>query len=113
MACVDGAIQNYTSILVSGEVSDEDMAEALMFIVHFIGDIHQPLHVGFTSDAGGNTEYGTFEGTDGLRLHEIWDTEMIEYRINNDFNGDNSTYLQYFMNSLGRSTPRTHTRSRG
>lgn len=31
-------------------MSDEKLGEALKFIVHFIGDIHQPLHVGFTGD---------------------------------------------------------------
>lgn len=43
---------------------------------------------------GGNTEYGTFCGTSNRRLHQVWDEDMIEKRINDDFNGDNSTYLQ-------------------
>lgn len=31
------------------------MTEALLFLSHFMGDVHQPMHVGFTSDEGGNT----------------------------------------------------------
>ncbi|KAL0757767.1 hypothetical protein Bca101_095435 [Brassica carinata] len=57
--CVDGAIQNFTSQLqhYSEGISDprHNMTEALLFLSHFVGDIHQPMHVGFTSDEGGNT----------------------------------------------------------
>lgn len=50
---MDGAIQNYTKQLVTGGGSMTALSEALMFVVHFAGDIHQPLHVGF----------------DGVRVH--------------------------------------------
>jgi hypothetical protein len=57
--CVDGAIQNFTSQLQHyGEGTSDrryNMTEALLFLSHFMGDIHQPMHVGFTSDEGGNT----------------------------------------------------------
>lgn len=85
--------------LVSGN-APLSLNVALKFVIHFIGDIHQPLHVGFTSDEGGNTQIGTFEGTYGRRLHQVWDEDMIEKRINDDYQGDNSTYLQYFMNRI-------------
>jgi len=97
--CVDGAIQNFTSQLVANR-APLSMKVALMFTIHFIGDIHQPLHVGFTSDEGGNTIKGTFEGTYGRKLHQVWDEDMIEKRINDDYQGDNSTYLQYFMDRM-------------
>jgi len=100
LACVDGAIQNYTSILAAGTAGSEEMTDALMFLVHFIGDIHQPLHVGFKGDEGGNTEKGTFEGTDNRKLHQIWDTDMIEKRMNDDFEGDNTTYYEYYEQAL-------------
>jgi len=97
--CVDGAIQNFTPQLLAGQ-ADLSLNVALKFAIHFIGDIHQPLHVGFTSDEGGNTEKGTFEGTDDRKLHQIWDIDMVEKRINDDYQGDNTTYLQYYMNRL-------------
>lgn len=93
MACVDGAIQNYTRQLATAD-PNYNLTEALMFLVHFIGDIHQPLHVGFTGDEGGNTIVGTYEGTSEVKLHHIWDTSMLDQRIANSFNNDNSTYLQ-------------------
>ncbi|MBA0598932.1 hypothetical protein Gorai_005174, partial [Gossypium raimondii] len=57
--CVAGAIQNFTSQLEHYREGTSDrrynMTEALLFLSHFMGDIHQPMHVGFTTDEGGNT----------------------------------------------------------
>ena len=55
--CVDGAIKNYTTRLET-ELDDIQQKEALYFLIHFVGDIHQPLHTGFTSDRGGNLVRG-------------------------------------------------------
>jgi len=52
-------------------------ATALAFLVHLVGDIHQPLHVGKNKDRGGNNiEVMYFR--DRKKLHGIWDTDMIE-----------------------------------
>lgn len=56
--CVDGAIQNYTMRLANPELGPVQLEEALKFIIHFIGDVHQPLHGGFATDLGGNTIRG-------------------------------------------------------
>ncbi|KAF8780023.1 hypothetical protein HU200_001988 [Digitaria exilis] len=56
--CVAGAINNYTSQLLTygrSSAPQYNLTQALLFLSHFMGDIHQPLHVGFTSDRGGNT----------------------------------------------------------
>uniref|UniRef100_A0A0D3G040 Aspergillus nuclease S1 n=1 Tax=Oryza barthii TaxID=65489 RepID=A0A0D3G040_9ORYZ len=57
--CVAGAIANFTSQLMHYNHGSADrkynMTEALLFLSHFMGDVHQPMHVGFTSDQGGNT----------------------------------------------------------
>src|SRR5690242_11305477 len=100
MACVDGAIQNYTSRLMDPSLPEKQLQEALMFLVHFIGDIHQPLHVGFASDEGGNTELGRFMTSTNVRLHHVWDTSMIDKRVREDFGNSNITYLQHFMKQL-------------
>jgi S1/P1 nuclease len=48
----------------------------LRFLIHFLGDIHQPLHVSTNADAGGNCEQTTgFD--DGLELHASWDRSMV------------------------------------
>ena len=56
--CVDGSIQNYTNRLADTSLDSTQRQEALRFLVHFIGDVHQPLHAGFASDRGGNSIKG-------------------------------------------------------
>ncbi|KAL5730096.1 Endonuclease 1 [Ranunculus cassubicifolius] len=78
--CVAGAIQNFTSQLSHYKEGSSDrrynMTEALLFLSHFMGDIHQPLHVGFTSDEGGNTvQLRWFKHKSNL--HHVWDREII------------------------------------
>ncbi|XP_030440062.1 endonuclease 2 [Syzygium oleosum] len=79
--CVAGAINNYTSQLLDyGSNSIRaayNLTEALMFLSHFMGDIHQPLHVGFTSDRGANTIDVRWY-TQKQVLHHVWDNNIIE-----------------------------------
>ncbi|CAL1392555.1 unnamed protein product [Linum trigynum] len=80
--CVDGAIQNYTTQLLTynsaqSSKSDYNLTEALLFLSHLMGDIHQPLHVGFTSDKGGNT-INIHWYTRKTVLHHAWDDNIIE-----------------------------------
>jgi len=56
--CVDGAIQNYTRRLANSQQDPIQRQEALQFLIHFIGDVHQPLHAGFVDDRGGNSIRG-------------------------------------------------------
>ena len=49
----------------------------LKMLVHFIGDLHQPLHVGLAEDKGGNDRQVRWF-KDGTNLHRVWDTTMIE-----------------------------------
>ncbi|CAI9783857.1 unnamed protein product [Fraxinus pennsylvanica] len=78
--CVAGAIQNFTNQLSHYRHGTSDrrhnMTEALLFLAHFMGDIHQPMHVGFTSDEGGNTiNLRWFRHKSNL--HHVWDREII------------------------------------
>ncbi|KAJ9163336.1 hypothetical protein P3X46_023014 [Hevea brasiliensis] len=80
--CVAGAINNYTSQLITYNTAfslqiEYNLTEALLFLSHFIGDIHQPLHVGFTSDRGGNT-IDVHWYTRKQVLHHVWDANIIE-----------------------------------
>jgi hypothetical protein len=54
---------------------------ALRFVVHFLGDIHQPLHCTTRDDAGGNAEPVLFLGTydPHVKLHQVWDTSLVDY----------------------------------
>ncbi|KAK9131644.1 hypothetical protein Scep_011172 [Stephania cephalantha] len=78
--CVAGAIKNFTSQLMHYREGSSDrrynMTEALLFLSHLVGDIHQPMHVGFTSDEGGNTiQLRWFRHKSNL--HHVWDREII------------------------------------
>jgi len=68
--CINGAIQNYTDRL---QRNVGNMEENLKFLLHFVGDVHQPLHAGQASDLGGNTIDVRFYGST-WNLHSLWDT---------------------------------------
>lgn len=54
---------------------------ALRFLGHFVGDLHQPLHVGFKSDGGGNTidvRWNTGTTIEDRTLHSVWDSAILE-----------------------------------
>ena len=73
--CVVGAIKKQLEILASGQ-ADEKRLTALKYVVHFVGDVHQPLHAGYQDDKGGNIyQLQAFER--GSNLHALWDTGLI------------------------------------
>lgn len=55
----------------------EDKVFHLKFLVHLVGDLHQPLHVGNASDKGGNDIKLEWHG-EHSNLHRVWDTDMLE-----------------------------------
>ncbi|PRP85149.1 Nuclease S1 [Planoprotostelium fungivorum] len=88
--CVVSAVSNYTNLLRQEMASPQicnfgssDEPCPIEFLTHFLGDLHQPLHVGYGYDAGGNAVKVAFydKTTDSfnnpMNLHTIWDTEMI------------------------------------
>lgn len=54
-----------------------------MFITHFVGDLHQPLHTGLYSDRGGNDVVVQFFGEE-TNLHALWDIHLVS-RIVSDW----------------------------
>ena len=54
-------------------------AEALIFVVHIIGDMHQPMHTGRAEDKGGNDIKLTYRGKD-TNLHSLWDSGLLDYQ---------------------------------
>lgn len=72
--CIVTAIANYTERAGNFSLARDEQVEALKFLIHFYGDIHQPLHLGFAEDRGG-TEI-RFAG--GFSLHELWDSTLVE-----------------------------------
>lgn len=75
--CVHQAIKRYAIYLSDPNRREEQRAEALRFLGHFVGDIHQPLHVGNKEDRGGNDIYVLWPGEEKPdRLHAIWDGRL-------------------------------------
>jgi hypothetical protein len=59
--------------------------EALMFFVHLVADIHQPLHVGFSGDAGGNKKPVMWKSQNRLvNLHKVWDGLLTSPNLTSD-----------------------------
>lgn len=73
------ALDRFTYQLRDTESSAQERALALRFIVHIIGDLHQPLHVGNGEDRGGNDVDIMFFGQP-TNLHRLWDSQMIDRR---------------------------------
>lgn len=74
--CIVAAIGEQATILGDRTRSDDERAQALRFLVHFIGDIHQPLHAGYGDDRGGNTFQVFYIGR-GSNLHALWDGGIL------------------------------------
>ncbi|PWZ56140.1 Endonuclease 2 [Zea mays] len=64
----------------------DNLTQMLLFLSHFIRDIHKPLHVGFTSNKGGNTVDFHWYARKTV-LHHVWDASIIQ-PTEDDFYGD-------------------------
>jgi len=73
--CVVEAIGKQLDMLAS-TAPDEKRLVALKYLVHLVGDVHQPLHAGYLDDKGGNT-YQLQAFMRGSNLHALWDTGLI------------------------------------
>jgi len=86
--CVTSAIRQQAEVLRSTSASKHQKTEALMFVVHFVGDLHQPLHAADNDDRGGNCvavaffdrQPETSGSGQGYRpnLHGVWDTDLLD-----------------------------------
>lgn len=78
--CVTAQIPKQLAIVADRSASPAARAQALAFFVHFMGDMHMPLHIGDKRDKGGNdvrAAYGAKAPT-WMNLHRIWDNELAE-----------------------------------
>lgn len=75
-ACVVEKLKKYARVLEERGVAGKESKEALMYLVHFVGDIHQPLHLGNARDRGGNNIFLSFKGR-RTNLHALWDGGLI------------------------------------
>lgn len=71
-------IEFCVSVLKDDTKSKEERAFYLKMLVHFVGDLHQPLHVGQADDRGGNRFYVKWF-SESTNLHRLWDSQLIEH----------------------------------
>ena len=96
--CVVGAILNFTEHLdPKNGYSKAVQTEALKFLIHFIADMHQPLHVS-GRDKGGNLAEARFFGVK-TNLHSVWDSSILMKRIADGFSGNYYKFLRYLLDS--------------
>lgn len=90
------ALDRFVATLRNPNAAREDKQIALRFIIHIVGDLHQPLHAGNGTDRGGNDVKVRFAG-ENTNLHSVWDTAIIE--------GQNLSYTEYAERLGQRITP--------
>ena len=73
---VHQAVLGYAHRLADQSLPAAEREEALKFLVHFVGDIHQPLHAGLAEDLGGNRTNVKWRGRDS-NLHRVWDGAVL------------------------------------
>jgi len=89
--CVTRAIEEQRTILKDKSVNSVKRAEAIRYLIHFVGDLHQPLHAINNADNGGNCVPVKYFHHEPLpnplhperedyspNLHQVWDTEIVE-----------------------------------
>lgn len=74
--CVIGKIEEYERVLKDSHSSEANRRLALRFLIHFVGDLHQPLHCEDNNDKGGNMVQVTFFGQPS-NLHSVWDSGIL------------------------------------
>jgi hypothetical protein len=102
--CVVKSIKNY-SLILSQEAPNPFQCDyttgvepcAMEFLVHYVGDIHQPLHVSYGDDEGGNDVKVKFYGT-STNLHKVWDENMIQ-KWTDDYTSAVSELEDYISNN--------------
>lgn len=80
--CAPWAIVHFGRVLGDAKADRTARVEALKWVLHFVGDLHQPLHAGRPGDRGGNSVAVDFfgdRGNDDRRnnLHSVWDSQML------------------------------------
>lgn len=97
-ACVIGAVTTQLATLMDRTRPDSARASALKFVVHFIGDLHQPLHGGERHDKGGNDVKVTFKGK-STNLHALWDSGLLL-----SFGQTDAEIVRQLSDEIGRRT---------
>ena len=75
--CVNAAIDRFAARLGDPALTPAQRAEALRFLVHFVGDVHQPMHAGYRNDRNGFDVSLHYRG-EPWSLHGVWDYVLLD-----------------------------------
>jgi len=75
---VYGAILKEETILKDKASTPDQLNNALKYLIHLVGDAHQPMHISRAEDKGGNTIQVRFDNA-GTNLHSLWDSKLIDH----------------------------------
>jgi S1/P1 Nuclease len=76
--CVVDKIDQFAAELANPATDHDEQVVALKFLLHFVGDLHQPLHSSDDNDRGGNDKKVSANGFKAGNLHHYWDTEFVD-----------------------------------
>jgi hypothetical protein len=79
--CVSAQIDRNAKLLADKTLPTRERLMALAFLVHFVGDLHMPLHAGDKGDLGGNRFRASYGIIKGRNLHAIWDGYLADRGI--------------------------------
>jgi hypothetical protein len=81
--CIVSKIEDFKRVLQDPTAGKTKKQQVLKFLIHFITDLHQPLHVGDTGSRGGNLIQVRFYSV-GSNLHRVWDLQIMERHTGNE-----------------------------
>ncbi len=81
--CAIDKIDQFVAELASPSTTEAERLSAVKFLMHFVGDLHQPLHSSDENDRGGNNKKVSATGLGTGQLHGFWDTQFVR-RLGDD-----------------------------
>lgn len=100
--CVVAKIDDFAAKLADKNAPPVQRLEALKFLVHFIGDVHQPLHASNNRDHGGNDIHVEFK-EHKTNLHALWDSRLLTSVVH----GDERAYALNLAHSISAADYKT------
>jgi hypothetical protein len=82
--CALSAIRSDFQVLRDPQTTDTEKLLALKLLGHWVGDVHQPMHVSFQDDRGANSNHVDPDDEDAA-LHGVWDYAIIAYKLGDDY----------------------------
>jgi hypothetical protein len=96
--CVVAKIEQFVRVMADQQAPERERFEALKYVIHFVADVHQPLHASNNNDRGGNDVAITFMGHQ-TNLHAVWDSGIIALAVK----GDERSYAMQLTREITRT----------